>query len=71
MKKVFADILNCCCIYRTYFIFDMANLLSNSMVMDMGNVFFVIQCMYFPCDDFVYIFEWANTKTTVIAEFLS
>ena len=39
MKKAFADILNCCDIYRTYFIFHMANLLNNSMVMDMRNVF--------------------------------
>ena len=41
----------------------MANLLNNSMVKDMGNVFFLfIQYIYFPCNDFVYIFEWANTK---------
>ena len=39
----------------------MANLLNNSMIM--GNVFFfVIQYIYFACNDFVYIFEWANTK---------
>ena len=39
----------------------MANLLNNSMVIDMANVF-VIQYIYFPCNDFVYIFEWGNTK---------
>ena len=60
LKKVFGDILNYCDIYRTYFIFHMANLLNNSMVMDMGNN--VIQYIYFPCSDFVYILEWANTK---------
>ena len=40
----------------------MANLLNNSMVMDMENVFFVIQYIPFPCNDFVYIFEWENTS---------
>ena len=61
-EKVFADILNYFDIYRTNFIFHMANLLNNSMVMDMRNVFLFIQYIYFPCNDFVYIFEWANTK---------
>ena len=58
-EEKFADVLNRCDIYRTYFIFQMANLLNNSMVMDMGNVFFVMQYIYiyFPCNDFVYIFE--------------
>ena len=42
----------------------MANLLNSSMVMDMGNVFFLLFniYIYFPCNDIVYIFEWANTK---------
>ena len=34
-KKILADFLNCCDIYRTYVIFHMTNLLNNSMVMDM------------------------------------
>ena len=41
----------------------MANLLNSSMVMDMGNVFSLFNIyIYFPCNDFLYIFEWANTK---------
>ena len=32
----------------------MANLLKNSMVMDMGNVFLLFNIyIYFPCNDFV------------------
>ena len=63
LKKVFADILNSCDIYRMFFIVHMANLLNNGMVMDMGNVFFCYSIyIYFPCNDFVYISEWANTK---------
>ena len=44
----------------------MANLLNSSMLMDMGNVFcysvYTYIYIYFPCNDFVYIFKWANTK---------
>ena len=40
----------------------MENLLNNSMVMDMGKAFLFIQYIYFPRNDFVYIFEWANRK---------
>ena len=40
----------------------MANLLNNSMVMDMGKAFLFIQYIYFPRNDFVYIFEWENRK---------
>ena len=38
-EKAFADILICCCICCIYFIFHMANLLNNNIVMDMGNAF--------------------------------
>ena len=59
-ENFFADTLNFCNIYRTYFIFHMADLLNNGMVMDMGHVFLSFNIYTFH--DFVYIFEWANTK---------
>ena len=47
LKKVFTDISNCCDIYRTYFIFHMANSLNNIMVMDMGNAFLLFNIYTF------------------------
>ena len=72
-KKVFADILNSCDIYRMFFIVHMANLLNNGMVMDMGNVFFLLFNIYILSMQLFCLHFWMGKyKTaTVIAELLS
>ena len=58
-------------IIPTTFIFNIAHLLNSSMVMNMGNVFFVIQYIYFHAMVLLTFLNGKYKTTTVIVEFLS